>query len=476
MAISALSCPSHERMPDRRTAARAGDNVSPEAYAPNACLQEVSLQEIWEFLRVSERMMLDLCDGRRSDPAHAGRGHPEFGCLLYDLHHPPAALARILGTGTAAEAAWKQASADAKPATTITPALYEALRNASLNGAIASGGDPAGHRPEQEPADDCGGLQALLDMLAAPVRGQPGFGASPHVRTLRGGAGRFCIGIVGEGDAAAMDAAGMPTLLKQMLPLGCDCLVHLGNASSVAGAADCKPGVQPPRGWVPGTGPGRMFALNSGREMCAGARGYLGLMGSGPFQHQNMTGYFAADYGKWVILGLDSARHARPGSLYATGALGEEQATWIREYRRSIGGFEGRKVLVLTHHEGQDRLGTALTGLHEELVSALGRVPDVWYWGHLPGAVAYSNASAAGRLGIRARCVGHASPSCPFLPSLTEASGDPIAAVDYCQPAVRRPAGFAMLELSESGGIVEKFHEPGRASPVWQSVNGVRFA
>ncbi len=474
MADSALSCPSHERMPDSpQTAARRGANVVPGVRAPKACRQEVSLREIWEFLRVSERMMLDLFDGRRSDPAHAGRGHPEFGCLLYDLHHPPATLARVLGTGTAAEAAWTRASADAKPATTITPALYEALRSASRNCAIASTGDG----PERESLDDCSGLQALMDLLAVPVRGQPEFGATPHVRTLRGGgAGTLCIGIVGEGDAATVDASGMPALLK-MLPPGCDCLVHLGNASSAAaGSSDGKPGVQPPRAWIPGTASGRMFALNSGREMCAGARGYLGLLGGSPFEHQNMTGYFAVDYGEWVILGLDSARCAWPGSLYAAGALGEEQTAWIREYRRSIGGVEGRKVLVLTHHEGQDRQGASLTGLHEDVVSALGRVPDVWYWGHLPGAVAYSNASAAGRLGIRARCVGHASPSCPIAPGLAEASGHPIAAVDYCLPAARRPAGFAMLELSESGGIVEKFHQPGRASPVWQSVNGIRFA
>ncbi len=459
MTDSAVSQPAVEGIAEAaRDGARAGEGLLPE---------------IGEFLRVSELMLLDLLSGRPPEPAYAGKGHPEFGWVLYYLHDPPAALANAFAAGSPAEAAWKRLARGPKPQTTVTRDHLAPWLGAPGQGS------PRGEcvMPGYHEGPDAAGrsLLALVDVFAAG-RKRHDFGSTPCLGALRGGAGKVRLGLVADGGAVVEGSASVSSAVRQMLGLGCDYLFRLGSAygADVAGAGQ---GEYPAAGYAAELDSGRMFALNSGRAMCSGGHEYFGrVLGSSMFKHQNQTSYFALSYGAWVILGLDTAYHAPAGSLHAMGVLGEQQSKWIREYRRSAGGFDGRKILVLTHHEGQDAQGAMLSALHEELAGALGRPPDVWYWGFGPGAIAYSNASAAGRRGIRARNLGSSPLAREVMRGLRDAAGEPIGAVDHFIAPARALNGFAVLELSESGGIAEKFYEPGRASAVWQSVNGIRFA
>lgn len=421
--------------------------------------------ELWEFLRASELMMLDLLNGRSPAPQYAGKGDPESGCLLYYLHHPPAALVAAMRSGTLAEAAWMRATHYAKPMTAVTPGDFERLRTEAM----------------PQAADVRGWLLDMVNLLAAPQGAYRDPGCDPYFGALRGRAGQVCLGIIGD-NALCGSSTDAPSIMNQMRGLGCDYAFHLGDLSQHLGS-DNGDGAAPARSPSYGLGAGRMFALNSRRAMCSGGDGYFAqVLGNSLFAHQNMTSYFGAHYGKWVILGLDTACHGSAASLYTRGVLGEEQSAWIQECRQRMGGFEGRKLLVLTHHAGQDFTGAMTSALHQELTAALGRAPDVWYWAQHHGAIAYSPASAAGAQGTKARCVGHASGPCGLTPVLAGSSGHRIAAVDYFSPAAHRqgvprePGAFASLELTESGGMIEKFYVPGRSSPIWQSVNGIRFA
>jgi hypothetical protein len=429
------------------------------------------LPEIWEFLRISELMLLDILSGRPANPDHAGKGHPEFGCFLYYLHYPPAALTAVVGSGTPLASALTRATHHAKPATTITRGYLETLGNTSLHRPAAQSGQ-AVRGPGPGSVQGVRGLLALLELIAAPGPAHHAFGVTPYVGALHGRAGQVCLGVVSGGCAGAGAAARS----RQMQALGCDYLFHLGEASHMNGDGEHL------RAWRPGSEPGRMFAINSGRAVGSGGEDYFRqVLGSDIFRHQNMTSYFAVHYGKWIILGLDTAYHARPGSLYTCGVLGEKQRQWLLKYRQSVGGFDGRKLLVMTHHEGQDFRGAQLGALHHELASALGRAPDVWYWRQYQGTVAYSSASAAGRQGVKARCMGHSLPLCALTPALVGPSGHPASSVDYYSAVAGQEPGrpeastFATVELGEGGGIVERFYVPDHSNPVWQSVNGIRF-
>lgn len=465
MGISALSYPQHESIPPLLR--RGMDNIL--------------LRKIWEFLRVSELMMLDVISGRPPNPEYVGKGNPDVGHFLHYLHHPPVLLAQAIASDARARTAWSWVAHSGKPTSQISPGYFE---NALPTG-LAGGRHSASSGIGRCDIPDGRTVLALICLLVGLSAKRSMFAQDPYVGVLRGRAGKVRLGIAahaaGRGEDSAEGLVSAATC--GVSGLDCDYQFYLGDP--------CHAGCNT-RGASAGDvtldatftgGAGRIFMLNSGSAMCSGGAGYFGgILNSAAFTHQNMTSYFALSYGKWVILGLDTAYYGSAASLYMNGVLGVQQSRWIQEYRRSVGGFEGRKILILTHHAGQDFQGALLTGLHSELTDALGRLPDAWYWAHRDLGVAYSNASAAGRLGIKARCIGAAARSCRLAAGLLDASGHPIAAVDHAMAGAhtdgqrRSESACATVELSEDGGITEKFYVLPGLRQVWQSVNGVRFA
>ena len=449
------------------------------------------LREIWEFLRISELMMLDILNGRPANPDHAGKGCAEFGHFLYHLHYPHPQLQALTARDEVAQAAWNLAAHAAKPMSTMAQGHLEGLEAKMAAWPVVDGEGVIYGFNQYESLDPNWNL-TLINLIISFFHGRHDFGATPCVKALIPGSdGRVRLGIVGDWGAGAYGPNGgaAVAVMKQLDAMKCDYLFHMGDTyyAGTGGAPYLPPNEEAGnfiRQWAQHAGRGRSFTLNGNHEMYSGGNGYFPVaLGSDVFRHQNATSYFALTFGKWVILGLDTAYNAPAADMYSRGILGDQQSAWIREYRQSIGGFDGRKILVLTHHEGLSFQGDALTGLFREVADALGRAPDIWYWGHLHNGIAYSNASAAGKLGTKARCVGHSAVPYGFASGLMDSSGHyPVASVDFFthtpspEGGKRVLNGFATLELSENGDLTELFFEEGKAAPVWRSVNGVRFA
>ena len=112
--------------------------------------------------------------------------------------------------------------------------------------------------------------------------------------------------------------------------------------------------------------------------------------------------------------------------------------------------------------------GDETSALWDDVVSdqALGRAPDVWYYGHYHAAAVYSEHSAAGP-DTKVRVMGHGA--IPFAAPAELADnagpGKPIACYAHTPyddevPEHRGRAmnGFAVVTLSRDGGIRERFY------------------
>jgi hypothetical protein len=91
------------------------------------------------------------------------------------------------------------------------------------------------------------------------------------------------------------------------------------------------------------------FTLNSNHEMYPGAKPYfLGALSSQLLDLRRQCSFSAPDNSNWIIVGLDSAYHSDELELYMHG-LGTDgsQANFLRQQIA-----KGKKVIVLTHHNG----------------------------------------------------------------------------------------------------------------------------
>ncbi len=448
------------------------------------------VREIWEYLRVSELMLLNILNGHPASPEHTGKGSAQFGHLLYCLNYPHPQLKALIERDEVARAAWDIAAHASKPKTTMAPGYLESLQAVTAGWpAVDDTGIIYGFKGHE--AFDPRWNLALVSLVITLFYKRHEFGSSPCIKELVPGFdGNVRLGIVGDCGTGIFGGGGSAALevTRQVDAMNCDYMLHMGGPYYSEPAGETRQiSSENMRNFIGHSpehaGRGRSFTLNSGLEIYSGGGGYFShILGSDSFRHQNMTSYFALTFGKWIIFGLDTAYHASAANLYTNGVLGEQQSAWIREYRRSKGGFDGKKVLVLTHHEGMNFQGDALNGLFKEVTDAIGRAPDVWYSGRLHTGIAYSNASAAGRLGTRMRCVGHSAMPYGFASGLMDESGRyPVPPVDFFTQTPspdggkRLRNGFATLELSEHGDITVLFFEQGKAAPVWRSVNGFRF-
>ena len=128
---------------------------------------------------------------------------------------------------------------------------------------------------------------------------------------------------------------------------------------------------------------------------------------------------------------------------------------------------QGKKVFVLTHHHALTPDGTQTSGLWDQIVSddALGRAPDVWYYGHIHAAAVYSEHSATGP-GTKARVFGHGAIPFAAPDEMAEncGSGRPIECYAHTpyddgvlEHSGRAKNGFAMVTLTKKGGMTERF-------------------
>lgn len=154
------------------------------------------------------------------------------------------------------------------------------------------------------------------------------------------------------------------------------------------------------------------LTLNSNHEMYSGAKAYFKAISEPPFDKQQGCSYFALENSNWVIVGLDSAYYSPEHDLYMNGSLGSSDAPQLQFLRTQVTNAKnnGKKVIVLTHHNGLQEDGSGTTNLWTQVMGAFaGSGPAYWYWGHTHAGVVYQpkppkdgDASS-----IRCRCCGH---------------------------------------------------------------------
>lgn len=451
--------------------------------APFGAPQQQVLQHFWQRLQLDEAKLMQLLD----DQARPGvPGNAEFGWVLYGLNHPPKELAPLLDLLKALHVEI--------PPSRITPADVARWREVLQTiGVCSNEGDLI--QEARYAALDPGWIYSLLlyllykldlrDWQKAPCGNTPQTIrlvedlSKPLGIALLGdwGTGRWQDGTDPDGPAVAV--------MNLAAQSGADLAIHLGDvyyAGTRSGLFDCGPGEEqshlldlwrtPPLG---------SFTLNSNHEMYDGGHGYFDVALSSPhFAQQKGTSYFALEHGNWLILGLDSA-YSDPSHLYMDGAIDAAQVAFIRSLP-----LQGRRVIVLTHHNPIDYTGTSIVNqgqpncLWQQVCDALGRPPEVWYWGHLHSGIAYSEHSVIGAT-TRGRCVGHGA--FPFglarglLSHWNDPASAPIPSVAYFartplvnptpQQLRRVRNGFATLTL-QGDTLTEAFFEVGNLEPVWR--------
>jgi hypothetical protein len=248
---------------------------------------------------------------------------------------------------------------------------------------------------------DPGWAEAFAAFLETLLGGKHPFMADPSIIPIPD---NLRIGIAGDWGtgnwrtppnlAPSTDVASHLDLLKT------DITIHLGDVY-YAGTSDQETH-QLTKLWPQGvTG---SLALNSNHEMYSGAKPYFAAIAMPPFGRQNGCSYFALENNNWVILGLDSAYFASEAGLYMDGSLNPAGGTTqIQFLQQQVA--KGKRVIVLTHHNGLVDDGSSTTDLWPQVMSAFGANggPAYWYWGHEHMAVVYKP-QANGTLG---RCCGH---------------------------------------------------------------------
>jgi len=206
--------------------------------------------------------------------------------------------------------------------------------------------------------------------------------------------------------------------------------------------------------WPQGSGPGSCYALNSNHEMYSGAKPYFVEALENPlFSAQQRLSFFALENTNWVIVGLDSAYYADELNLYVNGSLGSSaQVDFLKAQAQ-----KGKKVIVLTHHNGLSEDGSQATLLWREVMGCFpaGSPPAYWYWGHVHAGVAYKSQS-----GVYCRCTGHGAQPWGYASELVNPYVDWFENRNAGDPndKVRVYNGFTLLQLN-GANLTETFFD-----------------
>lgn len=446
------------------------------------------LGSLFRFLEEAEERLLQIYElgeglaGLAPNLTPGGEGL-EFSLVLHRFQHRREEVFTVIEETD--DAAWlHQQLLQIMPVSRILPAQFTAL-NAGLlsHHLVLKDGTIIGFRKYE--ALDHHWLGAFWNYLLNLLPSNPlaPFGVTPYQGALQAnGEGQVTIGIIGDWGTGYYDDRSAPcaaeNVYEDLKALDPDYVVHLGDVYYSGTADNLKPpneerdNLLTPWGQRPA---GASFTLNSNHEMYGAADGYFGVATAQntPFSHQRSTSYFALEFGDWVLLGLDSAYYS-DSRLYMNGALGQpahtQQAEFIKKLRDD-GKLEGKKVIILTHHNGLEYDGTwgSSRTLWRDVATALGRNPDYWYWGHIHLGAVYSPAALSGLEGTtRARCIGHSA--IPYGdPWGLATAGSTVDWYERCpRPAGHRRArnGFAMLTLSSST-LSEAIYQEGTRDPVW---------
>ena len=426
---------------------------------PLADLSDARLEisRLGAYLQACETKLIKLMNDEH--PPDTEPGSTQYGLALYILDNHHSVLRHLLGL----------------PETQITEAMLKQWKT-EIEGPGAIDYDGSLIARSKFGNLDTGWVTSLIYYIALKldvkeVSSWAQFGTTPATITVTGDTVKIAIiGDWGTGDwtdgSVDCPALEVITQVKSQAP---DYTIHLGDVyyAGTAGFFDSDEEVNNfVNDWVSGSQ--GSFMLNSNHEMYSGAQGFFGKgLEAAPFVLQQNTSYFALQSDKWIIIALDTAYYDT-SSLFMNGALTDDsQINFIKSLNTT-----GKKVIAITHHNPTNVEGTstAQLPLWNQLVSALGRAPDFWYWGHVHNGIVYSDQSFPGQNGVKARCAGHGAIPFGVAYGLQNADGTTIPSVEYfahellssaykktaIQQANRVLCGFAMLTLGPDS-ISEQF-------------------
>lgn len=202
------------------------------------------------------------------------------------------------------------------------------------------------------------------------------------------------------------------------------------------------------------------FTLNSNHEMYSGAKPYFNdAIGNAKFHLQSPYSFFALENTNWIVVGLDSAYFADELGAYLDGSIGTGNPGAAGQLALLADvASRGKKVIVLTHHNGLAEDGSATTTLWNQVMARFpaGSAPAYWYWGHVHAGIVYQP-----RNGVQCRCTGHAA--LPWGLATELQNNDQVVwfekrnADDPSDP-VRVLNGFTVMQLS-GASLSEMFYD-----------------
>ena len=409
------------------------------------------------YLQACENKLIRLANGDK--PTESEPGVTQYGLALYILDTTHPTLMKLLGF----------------PKTQITLAML-AQWDAQVHGAGVVDYDGSLIATSKFDLLDAGWVTALIFYIAlklevGEVSSWAPFGTTPAVITVN--SDPIKIALIGDWGTGPWDDGGVqyPALqvINQVQSLTPDYTLHLGDVyyAGTAGFLDSDEEMANfINNWVSGSK--GSFMLNSNHEMYSGAQGFFGKgLKAEAFAAQQNTSYFAIQSDKWIIIALDSAYYDK-SDLFMNGALTDDnQINFIKGLNTA-----NKTVIVITHHNPTniEGTGTAQLTLWNDVISALGRAPEYWYWGHVHNAMVYSDQSFPAQNGVKARCVGHGAIPFGIGYGLQNADGTNKPSVEYfahelmssvyenieAQQANRVLNGFAMLTIGPDS-IKEEF-------------------
>jgi hypothetical protein len=428
-----------------------------------------SLDSYWTFLKQSTLKMDQLLHGKR--PPDSQPGDYEFGPILPVLQYelPNDSVTRLLV---------ELLRSLKMPQSPIDQVRWnEDLTILDASGVVASDGSLVVHS-DLAVADYCWVIAFIKYLLLeAEYDTLHGFVKASGPITVSG-RDSLTLALAGDWGSGPWDDPGetypAKAVLEGMQATSPDYMIHLGDVyyagTSSASYIDSD---EEKRYFTDLWKAGSLgaLALNSNHEMYSGANGLYEALGNPLFAAQGGATYFAIEFMDWLILGLDTAYYDT-STLFMTGALTDsDQLGFVRALNP-----KGKHVLLLTHHTGLAYDGSALNQpLWGQVCSALGKQPEVWYWGHVHNGIVYSSKSPAGK--TLARCCGHGAlpfgaayglqtPGGGTVPTVTYYAHTPLGGKAPPQK-LRVLNGFATVCL-EKGKIIERFYEQGNPNAVWE--------
>jgi hypothetical protein len=214
------------------------------------------------------------------------------------------------------------------------------------------------------------------------------------------------------------------------------------------------------------------LALNSNHEMYSGGEPYFRAIANPPFAIQQGCSFFALENSHWVIVGLDSAYYAEASNMYLDGQLFPANKPNIQNSflltQQANAQLAGKRLILLTHHNGLDETGTTTNTLWNQVMGAYPDEggPAYWYWGHVHVGAVYKPQGPGNTL---CRCLGHGglprgNPTELAASNATWYENRPAGDPDIPQ---RILDGFVMVKL-DGPGIQEAYYDE-NGSIAWQS-------